>query len=93
MVPALPIGGYTVELGRLGYRGVELSDVVIRLGRTTTIGTITLVASPVALAPIGTGFGRTVVRPSRSRGAADSTCTVNRGPSSVVPPRPTASMR
>jgi hypothetical protein len=71
LLPALPVGGYSLEIGRLGYRGVELSGVIVRLGRTATVGTVTLVASPVALAPIEARAGRTLIDPVSTAGGVN----------------------
>ena len=71
LLAALPLGSYVVEISRLGYRGVELSDVIVRLGRTTTVGAITLSESPVELAPIEARAERTLIDPVSTAGGVN----------------------
>ncbi len=47
--PRLPVGSYAVELRRLGYQTVVLDEVIIRLGRTTSVGDVRLAAAPVEM--------------------------------------------
>ena len=37
-ISALPVGTYEVRLGSIGYRPVLITDVIVRLGRTTSLG-------------------------------------------------------
>jgi hypothetical protein len=62
---ALPPGAYTVRFSRIGYREMVLENVPVRLNRTTALGTISLEAQVVDLAPvIVEAAGRPVIDPT-----------------------------
>ncbi len=73
LLSALPVGPYNVEIARLGYQGVTLTDVVVRLGRTTAVGAVTLVESPVPLPPIEARARRPLIDPVSSAGGVNLT--------------------
>ena len=68
----LPVGTYEVELRRIGYESLNLDSVVVRLGRTTTVGEIRLLETPVELEAISAGHQRALL-----------TTTANRAPAST----------
>jgi hypothetical protein len=51
-LPTLPVGSYRLRLSFVGYRPVALDSVVVMLGRTTTIGEVTLQAQVYELGEI-----------------------------------------
>lgn len=73
LVPVLPVGRYEVAVARIGYRETLLTDVTVRLGRTTTLGAIVLTETPVALAPIEARGQRTLIDPVSSAGGVNLT--------------------
>ncbi len=68
-LPALPIGEYAVRVSHVGYQEVTIRGVRIRLGATTSIGTVrlqsetvsipevTVVAAPPMIDPVSTAAG------------------------------------
>ncbi|MEN8144422.1 MAG: carboxypeptidase regulatory-like domain-containing protein [Gemmatimonadota bacterium] len=50
----LPTGVYSIEFSRIGYRGVRVEDVPVRLGQVTPVagGTVTLAVAAVEVAPL-----------------------------------------
>ena len=68
-LPALPIGEYSVRVSHVGYREVTVEGVRIRLGATTSLGTVrlqsetvsipevTVVAAPPMIDPVSTTAG------------------------------------
>lgn len=48
----LPVGVYRVAISGVGYRPVVVTDVAVRLGRTSALGRIALEADPLQLEPI-----------------------------------------
>lgn len=71
-VTGLPPGEYTVALRKVGVRPVEVRHVVVALGRTSSLGVITMggatvelepvvvIADPVSLDPVHTNVGATL---------------------------------
>lgn len=51
-IPALPVGTYRVAIRSIGFRGVIIQAVPVRLGQTAHLPEITLEAARVELAPI-----------------------------------------
>ena len=94
LVPALPVGTYGVEIARLGYQGLTLTDVIVRLGRTTTVGEVTLTESPVPLPSIEARARRLLIDPVSSAGGVNLTPRAVRRPAGqqglpgVAPPSP-----
>ncbi|MGW8282314.1 MAG: TonB-dependent receptor, partial [Gemmatimonadota bacterium] len=68
LVPLLPVGEYEVAVARIGYREAVLTDVIVRLGRTTTLGAIVLSETPVTLAPLEARGQRSLIDPVSSAG-------------------------
>ncbi|MEJ2548407.1 MAG: TonB-dependent receptor, partial [Gemmatimonadota bacterium] len=71
LLPALPVGRYDVAVTRIGYQDLVLTDVIVRLGRTTTVGEITLTESPVPLPPIEARGQRTLIDPVSTAGGVN----------------------
>lgn len=69
----LPVGTYEVELRRIGYESLNLSGVVVRLGRTTTVGVVELVETPVELEAIAAETDRLLIDPESTAGGVNLT--------------------
>jgi hypothetical protein len=48
----LPVGTYSVKLSRIGYETLVLEGIIVRLGRTATVGSVGLVEAPIEVEPI-----------------------------------------
>jgi len=62
-IPAMPVGSYRIKLSQVAYQELILTDVIIRLGRTTSLGEIRLQPRIVAL-PGVVAFAEKLVDPS-----------------------------
>jgi hypothetical protein len=60
----LPVGHYTVEISLIGYRGVILEDVPIRLSQTTSIGEIELAIQAIKMPAMVITAERPLIDPS-----------------------------
>jgi len=69
----LPVGTYEVELRRIGYESVVLDGVVIRLGRTTTLGEVPLVETPIELEALSARTDRLLIDPESTAGGVNLT--------------------
>jgi len=69
----LPVGGYEVELRRIGYETLILEGVVVRLGRTTTVGQVQLVETPIELEAISARTDRLLIDPESTAGGVNLT--------------------
>jgi hypothetical protein len=63
-LPALPAGAYTILVRQIGYRPIEFRDVVVQLGRTTTLATVTLEESAIDLPEIVVLGDRPLIDPT-----------------------------
>ena len=59
----LPVGTYSVKLSRIGYETLVLEGIIVRLGRTMTIGGATLVETPIELEPLVAEAERKLIDP------------------------------
>ena len=62
----LPVGTYTVSIGKIGLRPVQITDVAVRLGRTTTLGVIRTDEAAIQLPPVSITAEAPNVDPARS---------------------------
>ncbi|MCL7965395.1 MAG: TonB-dependent receptor [marine benthic group bacterium] len=69
----LPVGSYQVELRRIGYESLVVTDIVVRLGRTTTIGVVEMVETPVELEAISAEAQRLLIDPESTAGGVNLT--------------------
>ncbi|MGW8282535.1 MAG: carboxypeptidase regulatory-like domain-containing protein, partial [Gemmatimonadota bacterium] len=69
----LPVGSYEVELRRIGYESLVLTDIVVWLGRTTTVGRVEMVEAPVALEVIPAHADRLLIDPESTAGGVNLT--------------------
>jgi hypothetical protein len=61
---ALPAGGYTVRLARIGFRPVVFESVPVRIGATTNLGLVTLEPQAVELGEIAVNAQRLSIDPA-----------------------------
>jgi hypothetical protein len=61
---ALPAGAYTILVRQIGYRPIEFQDVVVQLGRTTTLAIVTLEESAIDLPEIVVLGDRPLIDPT-----------------------------
>ena len=69
----LPVGVYEVELRRIGYESLNLDSVVVRLGRTTTVGEVLLAATPIELETIAARTDRLLIDPESTAAGVNLT--------------------
>ena len=69
----LPVGSYEVELRRIGYESLVLTGIVVRLGRTTTVGQVELMETPVELEAISARADRLLIDPESTAGGVNLT--------------------
>ena len=69
----LPVGLYTVQIERLGYRTLILEEVVIQLGRTMTMGEIRLEETPIEVEPLVVVAERELIDPASTAGGFNLT--------------------
>lgn len=69
----LPVGVYEVELRRIGYESLNLDSVVVRLGRTTTVGEVLLAATPIELEAIAARTDRLLIDPESTAAGVNLT--------------------
>jgi hypothetical protein len=63
---ALPVGVYSVRLGQIGYRGVLYEEVLIELGKTSTLGEIRLERQTVELPELVASGAGVLIDPTTS---------------------------
>lgn len=61
---ALPAGKYRLEVGRLGHRTTVVEGVVVRLGRTTSVGPLSLPTEAVEMEPLVVRADRAPIDPA-----------------------------
>jgi Carboxypeptidase regulatory-like domain/TonB-dependent Receptor Plug Domain len=64
LFPALPAGAYTVQLRRIGYTPLRVTDVTVVLGGTTSLGELRLAPKAVELQEIVVSGARPLVDPT-----------------------------
>lgn len=65
---ALPPGAYDLLAERMGLRGHEARGIVVELGRTTAVPTLTLAIQPVVMEPVVTEVDRLRIDPVSTAG-------------------------
>ena len=63
-VLALPVGVYTVEISHVAYRDITYSDIKVRLGRTISLGEVTLQAEAVEMEAVIVSEERSLIDPT-----------------------------
>ena len=61
LIPALPVGTYSLRLALPGYRDLVVEPVRVRLGETTALGVVVLAVEAVELATLVVEVDRTVM--------------------------------
>lgn len=61
---SLPVGDYRLEVGRTGYRTTVVQGVPVRLGRTTSVGPLSLTVAAVEMEPLLVEADRVAIDPT-----------------------------
>ena len=69
----LPVGEYEVEFRRIGYESRIFEGVVVRLGRTATVGEVLLVETPIELEALVARAQRLLIDPESTAGGVNLT--------------------
>jgi hypothetical protein len=69
----LPVGTYTIQLQRLGYEALLLDSIVVRLGRTATVGQVRLVEAPIEVEALAATAKRLLIDPESTAGGMNLT--------------------
>jgi hypothetical protein len=63
---ALPPGVYDLRLSRVGLQSMELKGVVVELGRTTAVPSLTVAVQPITLEPVVLQTPRVTLDPAHT---------------------------